>query len=174
MYDVRVVIIDEFCMARPALFAMIDDRLQAAKQSILPFEGVFLYLVGDIFQLPPVLAPAVYSSINSDSHFLDIRGRDLYREQFRKVFILLCNHRQTGPRQQQFRTMPHNLSRGLHSGGIRCLLNQRVRGPKDDVSNHCIISHKREKVIQTNKDKLQRTWMPVAYSKKHTSRSVCN
>ena len=162
MAGIKVIIMDEFSMARPGMFAMMNDRLQSATGSHLPFGGIFIYLVGDIFQLPPVLAPAVFSNIRASANILDVRGRDMFRQQFETAFILTSNHRQVGADQQIFRDMIHNLSRGQHLRSIQTLLNSRVRGPNNDISNYSIISHTKDVVIKTNKEKLEKTRLPVA------------
>ncbi|XP_012153209.2 ATP-dependent DNA helicase PIF1-like [Megachile rotundata] len=153
---------DEYSMARPALLAMINDRLQSAKGNRLLFGGVFVYLVGDIFQLPPVLAPAFFSKMNGNTNSLDVRGREIFRSEFKKVFILTSNHRQVGSSQSAFRNMLTNLSRGEDLESIVNFLNQRVRKGTDNTENHTIISHTKELVKQTNYTKLEQTRMTVA------------
>nr|XP_012153209.1 PREDICTED: ATP-dependent DNA helicase pfh1-like [Megachile rotundata] len=159
---VRVLIMDEYSVARPALLAMINDRLQSAKGNRFLFGGVFVYLVGDIFQLPPVLAPAFFSKMNGNTNSLDVRGREIFRSEFKKVFILTSNHRQVGSSQSAFRNMLTNLSRGEDLESIVNFLNQRVRKGTDNTENHTIISHTKELVKQTNYTKLEQTRMPVA------------
>jgi PIF1-like helicase len=51
------VIIDDFSMVGCALLGMVDKRLRQAKPgySNVPFGNMFVYLFGDIMQLPPVI-----------------------------------------------------------------------------------------------------------------------
>ena len=51
------IIIDEFSMVGCALLSMVDKRLRQAKPSFshIPFGNMFVYLFGDIMQLPPVM-----------------------------------------------------------------------------------------------------------------------
>ncbi|MDR1333300.1 MAG: AAA family ATPase [Holosporales bacterium] len=49
------VIIDEISMVRADLLDMIDHRLRTVRKSEEPFGGVQVVMVGDFFQLPPVL-----------------------------------------------------------------------------------------------------------------------
>lgn len=51
----EVVIIDEVSMLRADLLDFINLFLQQARESKLPFGGVMIIFVGDLFQLPPVV-----------------------------------------------------------------------------------------------------------------------
>lgn len=51
----KVLIIDEVSMLAPAVLDMVDAVCRAVKQDDLPFGGLQTVLVGDFFQLPPVL-----------------------------------------------------------------------------------------------------------------------
>lgn len=52
---VQTIIIDEISMVRADYFVAIDKKLRVAKGYDLPFGGLQVILVGDFFQLPPVL-----------------------------------------------------------------------------------------------------------------------
>ena len=51
----KVLIIDEISMLLPETFSMIDAVCREIKQSMEPFGGIQIVLVGDFFQLPPVV-----------------------------------------------------------------------------------------------------------------------
>ncbi|MBX3241454.1 MAG: helix-turn-helix domain-containing protein [Chitinophagaceae bacterium] len=53
----EILIIDEVSMLRADLLDMIDWALKSARRSTQPFGGVQLLLVGDLYQLPPVVKP---------------------------------------------------------------------------------------------------------------------
>ena len=55
LFYLSVLIIDEVSMVRVDLMDKIDRLLRLAKNKNLPFGGIFVILVGDLFQLPPVL-----------------------------------------------------------------------------------------------------------------------
>ena len=61
---IETLIIDEISMVNADVMDAIDLTLQAAKKSSRPFGGVRLIMVGDLFQLPPVLS-------NRDKELLD-------------------------------------------------------------------------------------------------------
>jgi len=51
----EVLIIDEVSMLRADVLDMIDMALRSARRSPLPFGGVQLLMIGDLYQLPPVV-----------------------------------------------------------------------------------------------------------------------
>ncbi len=51
----KVLIIDEVSMLPPKILSMIDAICREIKQSSEPFGGIQIVLVGDFFQLPPVI-----------------------------------------------------------------------------------------------------------------------
>lgn len=53
---VSMLIIDEISMVRADTFEMINRACQAAKGNTQPFGGIPLVVVGDLFQLPPVVS----------------------------------------------------------------------------------------------------------------------
>ena len=55
----NVLIIDEVSMLAPKTLSMIDAICREIKQSSEPFGAIQIVLVGDFFQLPPVVKPAV-------------------------------------------------------------------------------------------------------------------
>ncbi|MGJ7032128.1 helix-turn-helix domain-containing protein [Niabella hirudinis] len=54
----EILIIDEVSMLRADLLDMIDLALKSARRSTLAFGGVQLLLIGDLYQLPPVVKAA--------------------------------------------------------------------------------------------------------------------
>jgi len=55
LFYLSVLIIDEISMVRVDVMDKIDRILRLTKNKNLPFGGIFVILVGDLFQLPPVL-----------------------------------------------------------------------------------------------------------------------
>jgi guanylate kinase len=53
--NLDLLIIDEISMVRCDLFDAIDESLRFSRRSNLPFGGVQLLLIGDLYQLPPVV-----------------------------------------------------------------------------------------------------------------------
>lgn len=53
---IRMLIIDEISMVRSDLFEMINQICQKAMRNNKPFGGIPIVLVGDLFQLPPIVS----------------------------------------------------------------------------------------------------------------------
>lgn len=54
--ELELLIIDEISMVRADVFDGIDHTLRAARKSTEPFGGVQVCVIGDLFQLPPVIS----------------------------------------------------------------------------------------------------------------------
>lgn len=52
----RMIIIDEISMVRADLFEMMNQICQRVKRNSLPFGGIPIVVVGDMFQLPPIVS----------------------------------------------------------------------------------------------------------------------
>lgn len=63
----KVLIIDEISMLPPNTLQMIDEICRKIKQNLQPFGGIQVVLVGDFFQLPPVIKK--YFSENYQENF---------------------------------------------------------------------------------------------------------
>lgn len=71
--EVTTIIVDEISMVRADLFTALDNQLKKIKRRRAPFGGMQIIIVGDFFQLPPVL--------NANS-----KEGKLYSEEFKDLF----------------------------------------------------------------------------------------
>ncbi|MBO7519032.1 MAG: AAA family ATPase, partial [Methanobrevibacter sp.] len=55
IHSKNIIVIDEVSMVRSDLLEMIHKILSTAMGNVLPFGGIKIILVGDLFQLPPVV-----------------------------------------------------------------------------------------------------------------------
>lgn len=62
--NVDTIIIDEVSMVRCDIMDAVDRMLRHCRHSCLPFGGVQMVLVGDIFQLPPVVTKEDYMTLH--------------------------------------------------------------------------------------------------------------
>ncbi len=94
---VSILIFDEVSMVRSDTFEMMNQICQKAKQINLPFGGIPVVVVGDLFQLPPVVSDsAVYDYLINeyggiyffDSHVIRDNLADV------KLFELAKSYRQ--------------------------------------------------------------------------------
>ena len=60
---IDLVIIDEISMVRADLMEAIDEILRLYMQNNIPFGGKQLLLIGDLYQLPPVLDNRKYQEV---------------------------------------------------------------------------------------------------------------
>lgn len=77
LQNLEVLIIDEVSMLRADLLDMIDLALKSARRSSLPFGGVQLLMVGDLYQLPPVVKPMAERMLNehyTSPYFFESKG----------------------------------------------------------------------------------------------------
>jgi hypothetical protein len=101
--DVHYLVIDEKSMLGLKTFGWIDQRLR----EVFPerrddfFGGLSVILIGDFFQLPPVLNKPLYSTVD-DLKDIEIVGRNAYRS-FTKTVFLTTIQRQQGEDQAPFR-----------------------------------------------------------------------
>lgn len=87
-----LVIIDEISMVRADVFDGVDAFLRINRKSNLPFGGVQMILVGDLFQLPPVVTPRDAQEIGeryASPHFFSahcLRGQKFFPVELQIVY----------------------------------------------------------------------------------------
>ncbi len=100
-----LLVIDEISMVRADLLDGVDNVLRRYRRSDLPFAGVQLLMIGDLFQLPPVVkkgdwqllhqyygSPYFFSSkALTDTELVTIELQHIYRQADGR-FIKLLNH----------------------------------------------------------------------------------
>jgi ATP-dependent DNA helicase PIF1 len=148
MEKVKFLVIDEYSMIGTFMLKMIDLRCRQGTGKNLPFGGLFLYMFGDIRQLPPVLDTALYATNLSDD------GKVLIST-FEKVFFLKQCFRQEDP---EFQNILDNLSTGNSTVSDYDILSQRfmnnVRNKEEFASSLRLFATKQE-VFEYNYSTLQ-------------------
>jgi ATP-dependent DNA helicase PIF1 len=86
-----LLIIDEISMVRADLFDCVDVFLRKSRQNEKPFGGVQLLLIGDLYQLPPVVKKneSGFSSFYQSSYFFSSKvmdNLDLFLIEFEKIY----------------------------------------------------------------------------------------
>ncbi|KAK3922031.1 ATP-dependent DNA helicase [Frankliniella fusca] len=108
MENVHFIFIDEFSMIGCRLLGWLEKRLREAKPRCdEPFGGLFVYLIGDIRQLPPVGDTTLYSTAVSES--ADVQRGKLVYQSFERSIILTVSQRQA---DESFRDALDHLSVG--------------------------------------------------------------
>ncbi|KAF5128332.1 ATP-dependent DNA helicase pif1 [Metarhizium anisopliae] len=129
--DIKYLIIDEKSMLGLRQLSWIDDRLREAfpHRNEEFFGGLNILLVGDFFQLPPVLQKPLY--YDKEVQGVEIKGRNAYRHFDKSVFLKIVQ-RQRGDEQKAFRTALGELRLLQLSVESWKLLSGRVQAKLDD------------------------------------------
>ncbi|KJZ70564.1 hypothetical protein HIM_10032 [Hirsutella minnesotensis 3608] len=129
--DVKYLIVDEKSMLGLRQLSWIDDRLREAfpNRNEEFFGGLNILLVGDFFQLPPVLQKPLY--YDKDVQGVEIKGRNAYRR-FDKTVFLKVAQRQRGDDQAAFRSALEELRLLQLSTESWKLLSSRVQAKLND------------------------------------------
>lgn len=107
--EIEIIIVDEVSMLRADLLDMMDLSLKSIRRNPLPFGGVQMLFIGDLFQLPPVVrAESEYilsqyykspfffeAKVLQDAHLLTVELTTVYRQKD-KIFLNLLNHIRNG------------------------------------------------------------------------------
>jgi len=122
LQHLRFIIIDEYSMIGLRLLNKIHKRLCEARGSATePFGGYFIYLFGDLRQLPPVRDLAIYMDPNDDfSRF----GSSLISTFQKKIVLTIC-HRQDDS-QFEFKQLLDSIATGtVTQQGWNLLMTRR-------------------------------------------------
>lgn len=151
--ELELLVIDEVSMVRCDLLDVIDAILKSVRKNTMPFGGVQLLLIGDLYQLPPVTKRedwAFLSKAYPSPYFFDamvVRRNPLLQIELTTVF------RQTEP---EFINILNDIRNNQISEGSLNLLNKRydpLFSSTDDLNPIIITSHNAE-ANTINKGKL--------------------
>lgn len=122
----KFIIIDEISMVGCAMLKKIDLRLRSIKpeSSHIEFGGIFLYLFGDINQLPPVNDGPFYTS-KFGKHIQIYNQGQLLFQNITHFEFLSSSFRQIGPDQMHFRDLLDRLGNGQVTENDWKLLQER-------------------------------------------------
>lgn len=157
-YNVTNLVIDEVSMVRADMFDYMDRLMRYAKGKDLPFGGAQVIVIGDLFQLPPVVVgkiednklkeygydtPFIFSSKVFQSNFEIITLNEVMRQKGDPDFIDLLHSARTGevmPKQMKVLNknvgLPNDIriklaSRNADAEAIN--LKELAKLPGDDV-----------------------------------------
>ncbi|WP_214226112.1 AAA family ATPase [Pedobacter sp. B4-66] len=151
--ELELLVIDEVSMVRCDLLDVIDAILKSVRKNTMPFGGVQLLLIGDLYQLPPVTKRedwAFLSKAYPSPYFFDalvVRKNPLLQIELTTVF------RQTEP---EFINILNDIRNNQISESSLNLLNKRYDpqfSSTDDLNPIIITSHNAE-ANTINKGKL--------------------
>lgn len=149
--EVDLIIIDEISMVRADIIDFIDRLLRVFnKRMHEPFGGKQLLLVGDIFQLEPVLKederrlvqpfyPSSYffsAKVWQEMQLVSIELRKVYRQNATAFINILDRIRENSPRQSDLQTLNKRVGANLdtHNGKLAITLASH-RGTVDYIND---------------------------------------
>ena len=154
--NVRIIIIDEISMVRSDLFEMMNQICQRIKHNSLPFGGIPLVVVGDLFQLPPIVSDdAVLNYLKNEyggiyffnSHVIQSNIQNI------KFFELTKSYRQAN--DPDFVKLLDAFRQPLDANQKVMLLNLINNRVSSDLPNDAVyIASSNEEVRQVNTQKL--------------------
>lgn len=121
--DVKFIIIDEYSMIGMRLLHKIHRRItEASGIAAEPFGGFFIYILGDLRQLPPVRDTAIYMEPVDDSSTI---GKRLIRSMTKRVILQTCFRQRYD--EQQFRNVLDDIGKGQNDReGWELLMSRRT------------------------------------------------
>lgn len=158
--SLELLIIDEVSMVRADLLDVVDTLLRVYRRSSLPFGGVQVILIGDTFQLPPVVIgkerDLLYRFYESEFFFsakviqrnkpLYIELKKIYRQNEKDFIDLLNRVRVNQPLPEDFETLKRNL-------------NPTFRPEEND--HYIILATTNNRVAEVNDTKLEELTTPL-------------
>ncbi|MEO1262565.1 MAG: DEAD/DEAH box helicase [Bacteroidota bacterium] len=90
---INILVIDEISMVRADLLDAIDRSLRINRENPMPFGGVQMVFIGDLFQLPPIVASEeekrIFAMAYESPYFFSanvLRSFDIEKLELRKVY----------------------------------------------------------------------------------------
>lgn len=151
--NLELLVIDEISMVRCDLLDVIDVILRKIRKKILPFGGVQVLLIGDTFQLPPVINQDDWSVLHNfyDSEFF---FSSKVMRQIKPLYIELKKvYRQ---KDKEFIDVLNRIRVGRQDFSDISLLNSRVEQgvSLEDKDNFIILTTTNEAASSENRRKL--------------------
>lgn len=148
-----LLIIDEISMVRADTMDYIDRVLRFVKGNAIPFGGVQLLMIGDLYQLPPVFQNDwhLLAKFYKGPYFFDSL---IFREYPLLVFELTKVHRQNDP---TFIEILNSIRNGSISEDLLKKLNQHYQ-PKpgnDELTDHVTLTTHNPLVKKINEERLE-------------------
>lgn len=124
VHKMDVLIIDEVSMVRADLMDAIDQSLRLNMRNDIPFGGKQLILIGDIFQLPPVVTTRENSMYAEDDPYYNpyFFSSDAFRACHPKIIELKKIYRQ---HDEDFIYLLNRVRMGIATHDDLCELNKR-------------------------------------------------
>lgn len=156
--EINTMVIDEISMVRADLMDAVDYSLRINRQSELPFGGVKMVLIGDLYQLPPVVRAQERGEFNGGrySNRFFFNSRVIRSAIINQLFRTIKFSEVFRQADQDFITLlEHVRNCSLNHELIRTL-NERVCNEErlDQIEDVTVLTCTNEAANQYNTDKL--------------------
>ena len=159
LIGIKLLVIDEISMVRADLFEMMNQICQKTLENTLPFGGIAVVLVGDLFQLPPIVSDdAVYEYLKREYGGIYFFNSHIIQKELNniKLFELTKSYRQQNDSEfvkilDEFRK-PMSEQRKIQ---VINEINRRVVDDKDLPKDAVYIASSNEEVRNVNTKKLE-------------------
>lgn len=145
--SLELLIIDEISMVRADLLDAVDCVLQFVRKNRNPFGGVQLLVIGDLFQLSPIVKEEVLPVLNNyykNLYFFEsiawkksnpviIEMKTIYRQKDNKFIRLLNNIRNGEKRREDIDRLNKNFLLNKQDAGIVTLTTHNYKA--DNINN---------------------------------------
>ncbi|MDR1588072.1 MAG: AAA family ATPase, partial [Treponema sp.] len=154
--NAKTLLIDEVSMVRCDLFDKIDSCLRKIRENNMPFGGVRIILVGDLFQLGPVVADIdrsyliKYGYKNDNFEFFNSA---IWKENnfISNIRFYELNHNFRQSEDMTFNTILSSIRLGLYDTKKMTLINKRVVNYYDDNCHYLTVRNKTARAINESK-----------------------
>lgn len=147
-----LLVIDEISMVRADLLDSVDEVLRKLRRSSLPFGGVQLLVIGDLFQLSPVVRDEDWSLLRDyypSMYFFDSLA---YK---RADFITVELDHVFRQRDEQFINLLNAVRNNTLTPSLLEMLNQRyVPHPDQDMEGYITLTTHNARAFEINQHKL--------------------
>jgi len=156
--ELDLLIIDEISMVRADIFDGIDHSLRLARKNQKPFGGVQICVIGDLFQLPPVVTgeeKAIFSEHYSSPFFFCAKA---YSEAEFKTIQFSTIHRQN---DAEFIHILNSIRAGACGAGELKTLNSRHLPKATPAPNTLVLTSTNALAENINSEKLAKLHTPA-------------
>ena len=147
--ELELLVIDEISMVRADLLDAVDFTLKRLRHNALPFGGVQLLVIGDLFQLSPVVRSFEMSILNRYYHSMFFFEAHVWRSCDPVCIELKKVYRQE---ESSFIGILNNIRNGVKEENDLTELNKRFSDQADSASAITLTTHNNKAEIINQKE----------------------
>ena len=147
-----VMVLDEISMVRPDMLDAVDRFLRLTREEESPFGGVRMILMGDLFQLPPVVRPQEHQVLRAMGYGSDFFFAAKCLEQVSVAPVLL--ERVFRQRDPEFITLLKDLRVGNNVRSALQRINGQAGAPPVDGPPELVLTSTNAGADQRNQERM--------------------